>query len=61
MVKPPAASPRPGYPASPCIRHCVLDEHKVCTGCKRNIDEIIAWARMSAEEQWNVVNDLPRR
>ena len=61
MAKPPVANPRPGYPASPCIRHCVLDDNRLCTGCKRHIDEIVAWARMSAAEQWSVINDLQNR
>ncbi len=28
---------------SPCIRQCCLDEHDVCLGCGRHIDEILAW------------------
>jgi predicted Fe-S protein YdhL (DUF1289 family) len=30
-------------------------------GCKRRIDEIIAWASMSAADQWAIVRDLPDR
>jgi predicted Fe-S protein YdhL (DUF1289 family) len=30
-------------PASPCVRNCCLDEHDVCLGCGRRLDEILAW------------------
>jgi predicted Fe-S protein YdhL (DUF1289 family) len=45
-------------PASPCINVCVLDAARRCTGCGRTIDEIAAWGRMSAEEQWAVIARL---
>jgi predicted Fe-S protein YdhL (DUF1289 family) len=61
MNRPPIGSARPGYPQSPCIRQCVLDDRKVCIGCKRTIDEIMAWSTMSAEEQWALVRMLPNR
>lgn len=28
---------------SPCIDICTLDDHSVCIGCGRHIDEIAAW------------------
>ena len=33
--------------ASPCIRHCTLDERDVCLGCRRTIDEIKEWGQAS--------------
>jgi uncharacterized protein len=52
---------RPGAgPVSPCINVCVLDDRNVCQGCFRTIDEIAAWGRMSAAEQWAVVERLER-
>jgi predicted Fe-S protein YdhL (DUF1289 family) len=30
-------------PASPCVRNCCLDDHDVCLGCGRSLDEILAW------------------
>lgn len=54
-------STRPGFPRSPCVRQCGLDERKMCTGCKRSLDEIIAWSTMSAAEQWALIRELPRR
>jgi predicted Fe-S protein YdhL (DUF1289 family) len=50
---------QPG-PVSPCINVCVLDEHRNCTGCRRSLEEIAQWGRMSAAEQWAVVARLER-
>jgi uncharacterized protein len=61
MNRVPTGTARPGYPESPCIRRCVLDDRKVCIGCKRSIEEIIAWSTMSAAEQWALVRQLPDR
>jgi uncharacterized protein len=47
-------------PESPCIKVCVLDAQACCTGCGRTIDEIARWARMSAREQWAVIDRLDR-
>jgi predicted Fe-S protein YdhL (DUF1289 family) len=34
---------------------CVLDAGKTCIGCRRTLDEIARWGRMSAAEQWQVI------
>ena len=47
-------------PTSPCINVCVLDAQRVCTGCRRTVDEIARWGRMSATEQWQVVARIER-
>ena len=28
---------------SPCISNCCLDEHDICLGCFRHINEITGW------------------
>jgi len=61
MANSPRVPPRPGFPASPCVDICTLDDDNVCLGCKRTIREIIDWTRMSALEQWRVVQALPAR
>jgi predicted Fe-S protein YdhL (DUF1289 family) len=39
---------RPPDPlASPCVRNCCLDEHDVCMGCGRSLQEIVAWGAAS--------------
>lgn len=50
---------RPG-PVSPCMNVCVLDAQRTCIGCRRTLDEIARWGRMSAAEQWAVVARLER-
>jgi predicted Fe-S protein YdhL (DUF1289 family) len=45
-------------PTSPCLNVCVLDAGKVCIGCRRTLDEIARWGRMSPREQWQVVARL---
>jgi uncharacterized protein len=47
-------------PSSPCINVCVLDTQSRCTGCRRTLDEITRWSRMSAAEQWAVMARLER-
>jgi monothiol glutaredoxin len=34
---------------------CALDDDQVCIGCGRHVDEIVAWSRLSAHQQWQVV------
>ncbi len=47
---------------SPCIKICVIHpETRLCTGCKRTIDEIGAWSRLSPEARREVMEDLPTR
>ena len=55
------AGSRPGYPASPCTGVCALGEDNVCLGCRRTLDEIVAWSGMSAEQQCAVIDSLPGR
>ncbi|MGB5347787.1 MAG: DUF1289 domain-containing protein [Woeseia sp.] len=58
---PPSAGERAGYPPSPCTLVCTLDEHKVCLGCRRTLQEIVAWSGMSPEQQRAVIRQLPER
>jgi len=30
-------------PRSPCVRNCCLDEHDICLGCGRTLEEITEW------------------
>lgn len=58
---PPATGARAGFPPSPCTLVCTLDENNVCLGCRRTLDEIVAWSGMSAAEQRAVLRKLPER
>ncbi|MGI9247761.1 MAG: DUF1289 domain-containing protein [Woeseiaceae bacterium] len=46
---------------SPCILICTLDDNKVCLGCGRSLQQISAWALMSKDEQWAVIDGLASR
>lgn len=34
---------------APCIRQCCLDEHDVCMGCGRSLQEILDWHAASRD------------
>ena len=47
---------------SPCVKLCMIHpEERICVGCKRTIDEIAAWSRMTPEARRQVMEDLPAR
>jgi hypothetical protein len=46
---------------SPCISVCSLDALGYCAGCLRTRDEIAGWLRMSAREQWTLLDVLDAR
>ncbi|MDE2593465.1 MAG: DUF1289 domain-containing protein [Burkholderiales bacterium] len=37
--------------ASPCIRHCTLNDQDVCVGCGRTLADIVGWTKMSEAEK----------
>lgn len=47
---------------TPCVRLCVIDpETRLCEGCRRSLDEIAAWGRMTPEQRRAIMKDLPGR
>ncbi|MBW5412731.1 DUF1289 domain-containing protein [Pseudomonas sp. MAG002Y] len=40
---------------SPCVRRCCLDDHDICLGCGRTLDEILAWGEASAEARRAII------
>jgi hypothetical protein len=47
---------------SPCINVCRIDDRTGwCEGCRRTIDEIMAWPRASEAERRAIVAALPAR
>lgn len=47
---------------SPCVKVCVVHpETRMCLGCKRTIDEIAGWSRMTPEARREVMDALPAR
>jgi len=47
---------------SPCVKICTYDSGAgLCRGCGRSLEEIAAWAQMSAGERQRVMDALPLR
>lgn len=47
---------------SPCVRLCVIDpETRLCEGCRRSLDEIAAWGRMTPGQRREIMAKLPDR
>ncbi|SIQ22454.1 hypothetical protein SAMN05421641_10511 [Paracoccus thiocyanatus] len=48
--------------STPCVDICRIDpESRLCTGCRRSIDEITRWAGMTETERLEIMADLPAR
>ncbi len=41
--------------ASPCVRNCCLDEHDICLGCHRSIEEIMGWGNASNSQRRTIL------
>jgi hypothetical protein len=48
-------------PMSPCINVCALGADGYCSGCGRSLEEIAAWSRLTAEQQWAVLRRVEER
>lgn len=47
---------------SPCVKLCTIHpETRLCLGCKRSLDEIAAWSRMTPAARRAVMDALPDR
>jgi predicted Fe-S protein YdhL (DUF1289 family) len=47
--------------ASPCIRHCTLDDEDICLGCFRSIDDICAWGGADDDERRRILERAAAR
>ncbi len=47
--------------ASPCNRHCCLNDKDVCMGCYRTLDEILKWTQFSNEQKRQVIKQCEAR
>ncbi|MFV3307035.1 DUF1289 domain-containing protein [Pseudomonas sp. NY15181] len=47
--------------ASPCRRHCCLDEADVCLGCARTLSEILEWGAADNERRRAILADCEKR
>jgi len=46
---------------NPCVRNCCLDEHDICLGCFRTLDEILAWRALTKKEREQVMIEIEQR
>lgn len=47
---------------SPCVNICILDEeHGLCRGCYRTLEEIGAWSLYSVQERERIMAALDAR
>ncbi|WP_116643903.1 DUF1289 domain-containing protein [Salinivibrio sp. HTSP] len=45
---------------TPCIGHCRREED-ICLGCKRTLDEIVRWGKMTDTEREIIMLELGNR
>jgi len=46
---------------SPCVRHCCLDDHDICLGCFRSLEEIKQWQAAANEQRQKILNNVASR
>lgn len=46
---------------SPCVRNCSLDTERVCRGCYRSLDEIVAWSDADDSERGAILERAAAR
>jgi uncharacterized protein len=43
---------------TPCVGLCKLDQHAVCIGCGRSLQEIANWSSMTDQERQLIIERL---
>ncbi|ADZ71253.1 DUF1289 domain-containing protein [Polymorphum gilvum] len=47
---------------TPCIDVCIIDPLTgLCRGCRRTLDEIADWSRLTPAERHKIMAELPQR
>ncbi|MGZ4959448.1 MAG: DUF1289 domain-containing protein [Methylomonas sp.] len=46
---------------SPCVKNCCLNEHDICLGCFRSLEEICNWARSNYESRQAILANADQR
>jgi predicted Fe-S protein YdhL (DUF1289 family) len=52
---------QPDEVASPCTGVCKLNEKRICVGCFRSIDEIMAWPTAGAALRTTILERCSKR
>lgn len=50
-----------GVVKSPCIDVCKLDEHNICIGCWRTLEEIAVWSKLNEQQKITVLENCEVR
>lgn len=48
-------------PASPCIKICKLNRHKLCAGCFRTLKEIAEWPNYTEQQRQEILGEIEKR
>jgi predicted Fe-S protein YdhL (DUF1289 family) len=46
---------------SPCVRNCCLDDHLICLGCFRSLDEIKEWSVADSQRRRSILQNAVQR
>ncbi len=46
---------------SPCIGQCCLNEHDICLGCYRSLDEITSWTLVDNDTRRRYLQNIAER
>lgn len=46
---------------SPCIKICKLDANMICVGCRRTVEEITDWYRLTDAEKQRILENINAR
>lgn len=46
---------------SPCVRICCLDDHNICLGCFRTVEDITDWGEASDDERMTILKEAQQR
>jgi predicted Fe-S protein YdhL (DUF1289 family) len=46
---------------TPCIGDCVMEDSGYCRGCKRTLEEISIWGKISSKEKEEIYRILEKR
>jgi predicted Fe-S protein YdhL (DUF1289 family) len=47
--------------SSPCVDICCLDDHDICIGCLRSLDEIGEWSAATDERRRTIIQAAKTR
>jgi predicted Fe-S protein YdhL (DUF1289 family) len=46
---------------SPCNNICKLNNENICIGCKRSLDEIASWSKLTDVDKLKILEEIKNR